>query len=452
VGAPVVSVCIPTRNQGRYLGEALESAMAQGVDGMEVLVHDDASTDGTPAIVAALRDPRVRYLRHPRPLGVAANRNSCLATARGRYLAWLDADDAWLPGSLARRLALLGDRPEVVLVHGGFEPVDEDGASLPPWPAPFDRDTVEPSAEAFRQLIVSNEITTSTVVVRGPCSERFRPGRSSSDWEMWLRLALRGDVAYLAAPVARYRQHAATISRAASGSGERLRCDVRVARRLLRETADAGAAGPAQAALAAKALLHAGDAFTAGRRGESLRAVALAGRLAPRATAGLIPRLVLATVSGDDYGCYANTKALLGRLAGALEGTRYGRRIRAAASRDPAWEATLVRIAATLRLVIPADALVGSVTKWDPTLLRLSRRRGRQFPDRRALPDGYPSESATAIDHLEDLRGEGLSHLVFPRASLWWLDHYRGFARYLGQRYEVVWLDDDCAIYDLAGR
>jgi hypothetical protein len=294
------------------------------------------------------------------------------------------------------------------------------------------------------------------VVARRSCHERFHPRGSSSDWEMWLRAALRGDVAYTAAPVARYRQHAATISRAASHSGERLRCDLRVARRILREerariSDRRGAVRTARAALAAKALIHAGDAFTGGRRAESLRSVALAGRLAPRTTGDLIPELLMATARGDDYASYRCTKALLGRLADRLDGTRYGGRLRRAAANDPAWDATLARISETLRRVVPPAALVGSVTKWDPTLLRLSRRRGRQFPDRRALPDGYPRESATAIDHLESLRREGLSHLVFPSASFWWLEHYAGFARHLGESYVLLWRDDDCVVYDLAG-
>src|SRR5213079_2612156 len=94
------------------------------------------------------------------------------------------------------------------------------------------------------------------------------------------------------------------------------------------------------------------------------------------------------------------------------------------ASRDPDWDAALARIAGTLRAVTPPDAVLGTVTKRDPTLLRLSGRRGRNFPERAALPAGYPANSAAAVAHLEQQRAAGLSHLVFPGASLWWLDHY----------------------------
>lgn len=454
-----VSVCIPVRNHGRYIGEAVASALSQDAGHLEVLVHDDASTDDTAAVVASIADPRVSYMRHASSVGVARNRDSCLAAARGRHLAWLDADDAYLPGMLARQVAALEEHPEVGLVHGAFHVVGEDGRRLPDWPAPFKRDTVEPGAVAFSNLIASNEITTSTVTVRrrvhdlaGPFADA--PRTSSSDWAMWLRLALRGDVAYTAEPVARYRQHAATISRGTSASGERLRCDIAVVRGILamertlvpdpRHTAGTG-----YAALAAKSLLHAGDLLTRGRREASMRAVALAARLAPRPLAALAPRLLAGTARGDSLRCYRTSKAMLSRLADRLEGTRYGAKMRAAAARDADWEAVLERAAKAVRQVVPDDAYLGAVTKWDPTLLALCARRGQNFPDRRLLPDGYPRDGAAAVAHLEAMRADGLSHLVLPSASFWWLEHYPALADHLDGRARQLWSDEDCLIYEL---
>ena len=456
---PLVSVCIPARNHARYVSEAVASALAQDVDGLEVLVHDDASWDGTAAAVRALGDARVRVTRHPRPLGVARNRDSCLAAARGRYVAWLDADDSLLPGMLARQVATLEEHPGVGLVHGGFQVVDESGRRLPDWRAPFDADCIEPCELAFSQLIAANEMTTSTVVVRrsmhdlaGPFSQNG--GASSSDWAMWLRVALRSDIAYTARPVARYRQHAATISSATSASGRRLRCDIAVVHDLLaREHAivpePRRAARTGSAALAAKALAHAGDLLTRGRRSASLRAVVLATRLAPQPLARLAPRLVAATARGDSLGCYRTNRAMLARLADVLSGTRYGERLLAAAAQDPEWEAVLVRAADAVRRVVPPDAYVGAVTKWDPTLLALSDRRGHNFPDRRRLPDGYPRDGAAAVAHLEELRRQGLSHLVLPSASFWWLEHYPELAKHLRERAVPLWSDADCLIYGL---
>jgi hypothetical protein len=271
---------------------------------------------------------------------------------------------------------------------------------------------------------------------------------------MWLRLCLHGDVAYTAAPVARYRQHAATISRDTTASGERLRCDIAVVRDLLvsegfrlpdRSRADATAGS----ALAAKALTHAGDLLTRGRREASMRAVALAARLAPRPLTGLAPRLLASTARGDTFGCYRANKAMLGRLAKVLEGTRYGERLSAAAATDPEWEAVLIRAACAVRRLVPAHASVGAVTKWDPTLLALSGRHGHNFPDRRRLPDGYPVDGPAAVAHLEEMRGDGLTHLVLPSASFWWLEYYPALAAHLDERARRLWSDQDCMIYDL---
>ncbi|HTN23861.1 MAG TPA: glycosyltransferase family A protein, partial [Solirubrobacteraceae bacterium] len=297
--APRVSVLIPARDHARHVGEAIASALAQDVDGLELLVFDDASADGTAAVVGAVADPRLRYVRHPAPLGVTRNRDRLAAAARAPIIAWLDADDALLPGALARQVALLERHPRVALAHGAFHVVDGDGRRLPDWPARAACDTIEPPAAAVANLLAGNEVVTSTVVMRRSAYAAGLPARaSSSDWALWLRAALRGDVAYAAAPAARYRQHPDTISRRTSGA-ERLRCDIAVVGELLRRE---GARVPrriGRAGLAARALAHAGDLLTRGERSASLRAVALAAALDPVALGPLAPRLALCTARGD---------------------------------------------------------------------------------------------------------------------------------------------------------
>ena len=143
------------------------------------------------------------------------------------------------------------------------------------------------------------------------------------------------------------------------------------------------------------------------------------------------------------------TGALLDRLAGALVGTRYGDVLAARTAPDPDWDALLARVASTVRTVTPTDAVLGTVTRWDPTLLHLSGRDGRNFPDRASLPGGYPADDATALAHLEQMRAQGLSHLVFPQTSFWWLDHYAGLAERLRAAGPPVHKDDECVVFDL---
>jgi glycosyltransferase involved in cell wall biosynthesis len=110
--APRVSVVIPTYNRAETLTRAVDSALAQTVDDVEVLVVDDGSTDETRALIEGGEDPRVRYLAHDTNRGVSAARNTGVEAARGEYVAFLDSDDEWLPRKLDRQLSVLDDRGE----------------------------------------------------------------------------------------------------------------------------------------------------------------------------------------------------------------------------------------------------------------------------------------------------------------------------------------------------
>ncbi len=101
-----VSVVVPAHNIGRFIEEAIRSALDQTHSPLEVLVVDDASTDDIGAVLQGLGDPRVRMLRNPTNRGPSFSRNRALAAARGDWLALLDGDDAWLPERLERLLAI----------------------------------------------------------------------------------------------------------------------------------------------------------------------------------------------------------------------------------------------------------------------------------------------------------------------------------------------------------
>ena len=116
--APAVSVITIFLDEERFIGEAIESVLAQTWRDWELLLLDDGSTDGSTAIArdhAARHPGRIRYLDHPGHAnrGMSATRNLGLAHARGRYLAFLDADDVWLPDKLAVQVPQLERAPEV---------------------------------------------------------------------------------------------------------------------------------------------------------------------------------------------------------------------------------------------------------------------------------------------------------------------------------------------------
>src|SRR5687767_14566662 len=117
--APTVSVVIPTYNYGRYVGDAIDSALAQTRPPDEVVVVDDGSTDDTPDRLAAYGD-RIRVVRQTNQ-GLSAARNAGIRAAHGDWVAFLDSDDAFHPRKLELQLGALARRPELrLLATDGF--------------------------------------------------------------------------------------------------------------------------------------------------------------------------------------------------------------------------------------------------------------------------------------------------------------------------------------------
>jgi len=456
---PKVSVCIPTRDRAAWLAEALESVFAQTLQDFEIVVCDDASTDDTLEVVADRADPRLHYLRHERPLGIAANRNACLQAARGRYVAWLDSDDRYLPRMLETQCAALDRRPRAAMAHGAFHVIDAAGRRLPDWPRAFDADVVEPGLEAFRELTLRCYVSAPTVVVRRAVHQAVGPYRATlpvaEDWEMWMRICLYGDLAFTAEPVAEYRWHGGSATRRAEAGGSRLALELDALRGVFaghrpRIPEVAACERRAYAAFAARAFRRATDCLTRGRRGAALSALGLAVRACPRLSRRASTwSSIAAVVSGAEYRWHLASRAALARLGGELEDSRAGAALRRASEVSAAWEAALHEMARTVRRIVPPDAALAVVDKWDPTLLHLSRRRGWHFPDRRLLPDGYPPDSATAVRHLEAMRRRGAEYLVVPSTAFWWLEHYPGLTEYLHERGAIAGADRHCAIFRL---
>ena len=125
---PAVTVIIPTYNRAPLLVRAIQSVLAQDWTDFEVLVVDDASTDDTTFAIERIGDPRIRLIRQDRNQGVAAARNRGMREARGRFIAFLDSDDEWLPTKLSRQLECFEAAGEDVgLIYTGVESVHGDG-------------------------------------------------------------------------------------------------------------------------------------------------------------------------------------------------------------------------------------------------------------------------------------------------------------------------------------
>jgi glycosyltransferase involved in cell wall biosynthesis len=211
--APVVSILMPVFNGAAYVGQAIESALAQSYPDFELIVVNDGSTDSSAEVIRPyLADPRIRYFEQPNG-GVAAARNAAIRVAKGRYIGFLDQDDLWLPEKLQLQVQYLDSHPDVGLVHANQSYIDSAGR---PTRLPFDDGFAKVSDWCFGELFVRNRIAVLTVLARksvfdrlGPLNETIAGG---DDYEMWLRISKHFPIGHHDQVVAHYRTHESNVS------------------------------------------------------------------------------------------------------------------------------------------------------------------------------------------------------------------------------------------------
>lgn len=210
---PLVSIIIPVYNCQTYVLEAVESVLAQDYPAKQVIVIDDGSTDGSIQKLQSLGDA-IELICVPNG-GPARARNTGIARARGEFIAFLDADDVWLPGKLTAQVTYLESHPEVGICYTGWHV----------WPAGaqgrFDRPAFaaqhlgQPAVDESRsgwiygRLLFDCELLTTTVMLRAETARRvgsFEPGLIvGEDYDFWLRMAQAAKIARLDCVGALYR-------------------------------------------------------------------------------------------------------------------------------------------------------------------------------------------------------------------------------------------------------
>jgi glycosyltransferase involved in cell wall biosynthesis len=205
---PTVSVLIPSYNHGRYLQTALEDVFAQTYSDFEIVVVDDGSTDDSVAILQSYGDRLRVFVQRNR--GTYATLNRLIAESTGEYLAILNSDDRWASEKLSKQVVLLGSNPQVGLVHTGGHFIDAEGQIQPGNPLGFEWPTT-PTGNIIEALVRCNKIIASSVLIRRECFERLGCFNErlfgSGDWEMWFRVALEYDIAFIDEPLTSYRVH-----------------------------------------------------------------------------------------------------------------------------------------------------------------------------------------------------------------------------------------------------
>lgn len=231
-----VTVLMAVRDGERYVGQSVESILAQTFADFELLVVDDASTDATTSIVESFRDSRIRLLRNERNLGQVPSLNRGLREARGAYVARIDADDVCKPARLARQVDVLDAEPRVALVGTWIEAVDERGRRLGDL-----RQVIDDYVDfLYRTLVMQVYISHPSAMYRrdevlalGGYDEATEP---SEDKDLWRKLALqRLEARIVPEELVLYRVHDRQLSRTRAERQRRM--DVESQERFLTELA-----------------------------------------------------------------------------------------------------------------------------------------------------------------------------------------------------------------------
>ncbi len=206
-----ISVVIPCFNASDYIAETIESVFSQNRNDIEIIVVDDKSTDGTRQILEQLAQESGETIRvvSGEGKGPAAARNRGISAAQGAYIAFLDADDFWLPDKLEKQFLRLEEAGQEGLVYTDRFWVDGDGKELPD--APVQEEF--PEGYIFTNMIAGNYLVTSSVLVpkealeRVGCFSEAKEFTNCQDYHLWLRLAEVLPFFAVKEPLIKYRVH-----------------------------------------------------------------------------------------------------------------------------------------------------------------------------------------------------------------------------------------------------
>ena len=199
-----VSVVIPSYNSSAYITSAIESALNQTYESVEVIVADDASTDDTCALVQKIDDPRIKLIRRAENGGAATARNSAIDAATGRYIAFLDSDDYWLPNKLSVQISKMQEKGKS-FSHTSYIVKSEKGEMLIDVPEDVN----------YKRLLRGNIIGTSTVVYDAAILGKiYMPSlRMTEDFATWLNILRQCDSALgIRKPMAYYTRRSDSLS------------------------------------------------------------------------------------------------------------------------------------------------------------------------------------------------------------------------------------------------
>lgn len=189
---PVVSIIMPSYNAEQYIAESIQSVIAQTFPGWELVITDDRSSDNTPAIAQSFmdQDQRIRFQVAETHSGIAGTRNQCIARARGRYIAFLDNDDLWVPEKLEKQLRFMKEH-DYSFCYSAYELMKEDGT-------PKGKIIKTAGVIDYNKYLRNTIIGSGTIMLdREKTGPLVMPDNATSDdMALWCRILKKGHKAY----------------------------------------------------------------------------------------------------------------------------------------------------------------------------------------------------------------------------------------------------------------
>lgn len=212
---PLISVVMPTYNQAHFIKDAIESVLNQTYNNFELIIVDNYSKDNTEQIVKSFVDPRIKYFKFSNHGIIAASRNLGIRNSKGGYLAFIDSDDAWLPNKLDIQAEYLEQNPHISLVFSLLKVKSSDERYNNKLIATKGKSR---SGFMYNQLLNFNFIVCSSVMLKAPvlvdvgCFDEDPEIVASEDWDLWLRIARKYEIAFIAKELGIYRMHNSSMS------------------------------------------------------------------------------------------------------------------------------------------------------------------------------------------------------------------------------------------------
>lgn len=203
----LVSIIMPSYNTGACIAETIRSVQAQTYENWELIIVDDCSTDDTDQVVAGFGDPRIRYFKNEVNSGAAVSRNRALREAKGRWIAFLDSDDIWLPEKLERQITFMQEKG-YAFTYTEYSEIEEDGTDS-------GRRLTGPSHITRRKMFDYCWVGCLTVMYDAEIIGLIQINdiRKNNDYAMWLKVIRKADCYLFPENLARYRKREGSISR-----------------------------------------------------------------------------------------------------------------------------------------------------------------------------------------------------------------------------------------------